>query len=93
MSTATERVPVLMTPSEKKAIVRKAERAGMKTSQFMRIAAENYQPGKDEEALSAMIDQMNDSTANASKAIDNALRFVNKSNKRIHRMEMAAQEQ
>ena len=89
-TTATERIPVLMTPAEKNKVVAKARKAGMKTSQFMRLAAESYQPGKDEEALSAMIDQMNELTDNASSAIDKALRFVALSNKRIEMMEQEA---
>ncbi len=87
---ATERVPVLMTPEEKTRIVNKARRAGMKTSQFMRIAAEQYQPSEDEEALAAMIEQMNRLTDSASKAIDRALDFVERSNRRIEAMEQAA---
>ena len=87
---ATERVPVLMTPEEKTRIVNKARRAGMKTSQFMRIAAEQYQPSEDEEALAAMIEQMNRLTDSASRAIDEALDFVEQSNRRIEAMEQAA---
>ncbi len=90
MATATERIPVLITSLEKKRIVNKAKKAGMKTSQFMRLAAESYQPDKDEEALSSMIDQMNIATANASKSIDGALKFVELSNKRIDKMEAEA---
>jgi len=90
MSAATERVPVLMTPVEKKRVVAKAKKAGMKTSQFMRVAAEGYQPGEDEKALQAMIDQMNKSTEHASRAIDDAIAFVLASNKRIEKMEQEA---
>lgn len=87
MSAATERVPVLMTPIEKKRVVAKAKKAGMKTSKFMRLAAEGYQPDEDEKALEAMIEQMNRSTENASRAIDEALMFVSASNRRIEKME------
>ncbi len=87
---ATERVPVLMTPEEKTRIVNKARRAGMKTSQFMRVAAEQYQPSEDEAALAAMIEQMNRLTDSASRAIDKALDFVEQSNRRIEAMEQAA---
>ncbi len=80
---ATERIPVLMTPEEKSRIVIKARRAGMKTSQFMRVAAEQYQPGEDEKTLEAMIEQMNRSTERAERAIDAALDFVEQSNRRI----------
>ncbi len=89
---ATERIPVLMTPDEKNRIVVKARRAGMKTSQFMRVAAEQYQPSEDEKALEAMIEQMNRSTENASRAIDEALAFVEASNRRIEAMEQAAKD-
>ncbi len=87
---ATERVPVLMTPVEKKRVVAKAKKAGLKTSEFMRLAASNYQPDNDESALETMIDQMNSATDNASKAIDEALAAVAVSNKRIAKMEAKA---
>jgi len=87
---ATERVPVLMTPVEKKRVVAKAKKAGLKTSEFMRLAASNYQPDNDESALETMIDQMNSATDNASKAIDEALTAVAASNKRIAKMEAKA---
>jgi len=90
---ATERVPVLMTSVEKKRIVAKAKKAGMKTSEFMRLAAENYEPGEDEKALASMINEMNKATANASKSIDEALAFVAASNKRISKMEAEAKNQ
>ncbi len=90
---ATERIPVLMTPVEKTRIVAKAKKAGMKTSEFMRLAAEDYEPGEDEKALVSMINEMNKATANASKSIDEALAFVAASNKRISKMEAEAKNQ
>ena len=87
---ATERIPVLMTAVEKKRVVAKAKKAGLKTSEFMRLAASNYQPNEDEIALGNMIDQMNVVTANTSKVIDNALKSVAASNKRIAKMEAKA---
>jgi hypothetical protein len=87
---ATERVPVLMTAIEKKRVVAKAKKAGLKTSEFMRLAASNYQPNSDEKALEAMIEQMNKATDNTSKVIDKALASVAASNKRIIKMETAA---
>ena len=90
---ATERIPVLMTPVEKTRIVAKAKKAGMKTSEFMRLAAEAYEPGEDEKALVSMINEMNKATANASKSIDEALAFVAASNKRISKMEAEAKNQ
>lgn len=87
---ASERVPVLMSPAEKKILVSKAKKAGMKTSEFMRLAAHNYVPGEDEKAIVSMIDEMNKATANASKSIDRALFFVAQSNERIEKMETEA---
>ena len=59
MPAATERVPVLMTPAEKKKVVSKAKKAGMTTGEYMRRAAEGYRPADDDKALEAMIDEMN----------------------------------
>ncbi len=71
----------------------KAKKAGMKTSEFMRLAAEDYEPGDNEKALVSMINEMNKATANASKSIDEALAFVAASNKRISKMEAEAKNQ
>lgn len=87
---ATARVPVLMTPAEKKRVVAKAKKAGLKTSEYMRMAAESYQPEEDLMALEAMIGEMNKATKNAGLAIDSALSFVAESNKRIEIMEEEA---
>jgi hypothetical protein len=87
MATATERVPVLMTPAEKKFVVSRAKKIGITTGEYMRRAAEGYQPDTDNQALEAMIDEMNRASENAEKAIDDALEFIAKSNRRITRME------
>ena len=84
---ATERVPVLMTPAEKRRVVAKARKAGMTTGEYMRRAAEGFRPEADDQALEAMIEQMNQATANAEKAIEDALAFVAASNQRIAKME------
>ena len=84
---ATERVPVLMTPAEKKAVVSRAKKAGLTTGEYMRRAAASYRSPEDDEALEAMIDEMNKATESAEKAIDDALAYVAESNKRIKRLE------
>ena len=86
---ATERVPVLMTPAEKKRVVAKAKKAGLTTGEYMRRAAAGFRPEDDDAALEAMIEQMNEATARAEKAIDDALRFIATSNQRIAKMEAA----
>ncbi|MFT5658949.1 MAG: hypothetical protein ACI9KN_002230 [Gammaproteobacteria bacterium] len=86
---ATERIPVLMSAVEKKRVVAKAKKAGLKTSEFMRLAASSYQPEDDKKALENMIDQMNSATDNASNVIDKAIASIAASNKRIAKMEAA----
>ncbi len=90
MVTATERVPVLMTPAEKKRVVSRAKKAGLTTGEYMRRAAEGYQPADDDKALEAMIKEMNKATQSAEKAIDDVLTYVAKSNERIAEMEAKA---
>ena len=90
MAAATERVPVLMTPAEKKRVVSKANKAGLTTGEYMRRAAEGYRPADDDKALEAMINEMNKATRNAETAIDDALAFVAASNKRIAELETKA---
>lgn len=87
---ATERVPVLMSPEEKNLVVARARKAGLTTAEFMRRAAAGYSPDADEEALEAMIEEMNKATERAGKAIDEALAFVAASSRRIARMEAGA---
>ena len=90
MAAATERVPVLMTPAEKKRVVSKANKAGLTTGEYMRRAAEGYRPADDDKALEAMINEMNKATRNAETVIDDTLAFVAASNKRIEAMEVKA---
>lgn len=87
MAAATERVPVLMTPAEKKRVVSRARKAGLSTAEFMRRAAEGYRPAEDDKAIEAMIAEMNKATENAANAIDDALAFVAASSKRIAKLE------
>ncbi|MCU7951072.1 MAG: hypothetical protein KZQ64_06690 [gamma proteobacterium symbiont of Bathyaustriella thionipta] len=90
MATATERVPVLMTPDEKRRVVSKAKKAGVAIGEYIRRAVDGYRPTEDEKALEAMIKQMNQATKNAEKSIDDTLIFVEASNKRINEMEAKA---
>ena len=83
MATATARVPVLMTEAEKAQIVKRAKKFGMSTGEYMRRAAESFQPCKDDKMLEAMIDQMLKATVRAEHAIEETLSFVAESNKRI----------
>jgi hypothetical protein len=80
----------LVTPAEKKQIARMAKDAGLSMGEYFRRAATAFRPSDDEKLLEGMIEQMNKTTAQASIAIDDALAFVEASNKRIAAMERGA---
>ena len=87
MTTATARVPVLMTNKEKAQITREAKKAGISVGEYLRRAAKSFRPSENDEALEAMIDQMLKATERADQAIEDALAFVESSNQRIAKME------
>lgn len=87
MATATERIPVLVTATEKGQIAKMAKAAGLSMGEFLRRAAASFRPSEDDKMLEGMIDQMNKTTAQANAAIDEALAFVDASNQRIAEME------
>jgi len=87
MATATERIPVLVTPQEKAMIAKMAQDAHLSMGEFLRRAAASYRPSEDEKILEGMINQMLATTAQASATLDDALAFVDASNKRITNME------
>jgi mobilization protein NikA len=76
-----------VTAKEKTQIARMARAAGMSMGEFLRRAAASFRPSEGEKVLEAMIDQMAKSTAQANAAIDEALAFVEASNKRISTLE------
>lgn len=90
MAIATERIPVLVTATEKGQIAKMAKSQGLSMGEFLRRAAASYRPNEEDKLLEGMIDQMNKTTAQASAAIDEALAFVDESNKRIAAMERKA---
>lgn len=89
MAAATQRVPVLMTTKEKAEIGRRAKEAGLSVGEYLRRAGKSYRPSGDDRALEAMIDQMLEATERADRAIDEALAYVEASNRRIAGMEAA----
>jgi hypothetical protein len=78
---------VLVTVAEKGQIAKMAKAAGLSMGEYFRRAAASFRPTEDEKMLAGMIDQMNKTTAQAGAAIDEALKFVDASNKRIAAME------
>lgn len=83
MATATERIPVLVTPREKALIAEKAKAAGVSMGEFLRRGAASSIAIDDEKLLAGMIEQMLKSTESASRAIDDALDFIAASNGRL----------
>lgn len=90
MPTATERVSVLMTPAEKKRVARRAQKAGISLGEYVRRAACAFSTEDDNEPLTGLLTQVERSTGAASAAIDDALAYVEASNRRIATMEAAA---
>jgi phosphotransacetylase len=76
-----------MTAKEKAQISRKAKEAGLSMGEYLRRAAESFRPSEDDQALEAMIDQMLKATERAGQSIEDALAFVEASNRRIAAME------
>jgi len=87
MATATQRIPVLMTAAEKARIAKIAKQADMSMGEFLRRAAASYNPSQDEAIVAEMIGQMLKTTKAANRALDDALIYVEKSNRRIAEME------
>jgi len=86
---ATARIPVLVTPAQKAMITRKARRAKLTVGEFVRQAAEAYEPGDDDAVLAALIERVQRSTAEASAALDAVLRRCAESERRIEEMQAA----
>ena len=88
MTTATERIPVLVTTSEKSRIAKMAKDAGLSMGEYLRRAAASFSPSQDDAAMEAMIGQMVKATKAANRALDDALAYVEQSNRRIDAMEV-----
>jgi len=87
MAAAVERIVVQATPQEKKTITAKAKRLGLPISELMRRGATAYESSAAEEELGALADAARVAADRASDAIDDALQFVDASNKRIALLE------
>ena len=76
---ATERVAVLMTPTEKAAYADRASSLGLSLGQFFREAGASYvnqSPQREEEAVEAALKQLEWSTRRAEQTLDQALAEV-----------------
>lgn len=89
MVTATERIPILVTKSDKAKFARKAKAFGLSISEFARAAMERYEPMEleEERAMDALLDQVKRGTAEAEASLDTALAFCAESRSRLAKLE------
>lgn len=95
MAAAVERIVVQATAQEKQAIVGKAKRLGLPVAELMRRGAAAYAAGGLEQAdaeLGALADAARTAAERAASAIDDALDFIEASNRRIAALEADAQQ-
>jgi hypothetical protein len=90
MSAAVERIVVQATVDEKKAIALKAKRLGLPISELMRRGASSYEASGSDDELAALADAAKGGAERAGAAIDDALAFVEASNRRIAALEARA---
>lgn len=83
MAPTTIRITVLASPDEKAMIKTKARAADLSVGELMRRAAFAFKPCKDEQALEEALDQILTSAVLVNSAIDEAVAFVEASEKRI----------
>jgi hypothetical protein len=92
MAAAVERIVVQATAQEKKAIVAKAKKLGLPISELMRRGATAYQEPKDDDELGVLADAAHDAATRAGASIDDAIDFIEASNKRIAALEASARQ-
>lgn len=90
MAGAVERIVVQATALDKKAIAAKAKKLDLPVSELMRRGAFAYKSGASDAELSALADAAKEAAHRAGVAIDDALSFIDASNKRIAAMEAKA---
>ena len=89
MSTATERIPILVTKADKVKFARKAKSFGLSISEFARTAMDRFEPEDENEAetLSKMITQIRRGTNEADVALGNALGYCAASELRLKKLD------
>jgi hypothetical protein len=93
MASAVERIVVQATASDKKAIAAKAKKLDLPISELMRRGAFAYQSSESDADLETLATAAKGAAQRAGEAIDDALSFIDASNKRIAAMEAKASKQ
>jgi hypothetical protein len=87
---AVERIVVQATAQEKRAIAAKAKKLGLPISELMRRGATAYRSAEADEQLGVLADAAKAAAERAAASIDDALAFIEASNKRIASLEVKA---
>ena len=87
MAAAVQRIVVQATTQDKKAIAAKAKRLDIPISELMRRGAFAYESSEADAELGVLADAAKGAADRAGAAIDDALDFIEASNKRIAAME------
>jgi hypothetical protein len=87
MAAAVQRIVVQATAQDKKTIAAKAKKLDIPISELMRRGAFAYQSSETDDELSALADAAKGAAERAGASIDDALQFIEASNRRIAAME------
>ena len=90
MAGAVERIVVQATAQDKKAIAAKAKKLDLPVSELMRRGAFAYESGESDAERGTLADAARSAADRAGAAIDDALNFIEASNRRIAAMEAKA---
>ncbi|HEY4067574.1 MAG TPA: hypothetical protein VGM74_11800 [Burkholderiaceae bacterium] len=90
MAAAVQRIVVQATTQDKKAIAAKAKKLDIPISELMRRGAFSYESSDTDAELGALADAAKGAADRAGAAIDEALDFIEASNRRIAAMEAVA---
>jgi hypothetical protein len=90
MAAAVHRIVLQATSQDKKTIVAKAKKLDISISELMRRGAFSYEAGDTDADLGALADAAKVAADRAGAAIDDALDFIEQSNRRIAAMEAKA---
>jgi hypothetical protein len=85
----TERIPLLVTPAQKALFIKKAKASKFTVNEFVRRAAEVYNPSDDDDAMLRLVAKVKQTTHEATVALHAALKSCADSNRRIADMEIA----
>lgn len=90
MAAAVERIVVQTTAQDKQAITEKARKLDLPIAELMRRGAFAYESAETDAELAALADIAKGAADRAGAAIDDALDYIDASNKRIAAMEAQA---